>query len=1086
MRALKVFLAASAASLPMVMALAMPATAQETTSSVRGMVTSGGAPVAGADVTVTHSPSGTVSRTVTGNDGSFSAAGLRVGGPFVVEVNASGFESSQITDIFLSAGQSFRLPMDLRPAEEIVITASAVARAGTTSQGPLTVLNRAEIEGAASVNRDIRDLARRDPFVTMDLSNSRTLEIAGQNGRLNRFSVDGVQFSDDFGLNNGGLPTSRGPVPFEAIEQLAVKVAPYDVSEGDFQGGAINVVLRSGGNNFHGSAFYTYSDDSLTGDTVRGNDVSLDFNSKQYGGLLSGPIIKDKLFFMVAYEKLREKDPFDNGVGDGFANQIPNLSIAQIDQVSSIVQSNFGFDTLGQIQNAVEEDEKLVVKLDWNVTEDHRASLTYIRNEGNQQFQQNTSTSPTNPTLGLFSNGYELTEEVNSGVFQLNSQWSDNFSTELRTSYRDYNRGQDPFGGREFAQFEICLDPTSAGSATTCTTGTPRVFIGPDVSRQSNKLNQENFSIDFTARLEAGDHTFKLLSGYTKIDTFNLFLQRSLGDFYFDSIADLQAGNANRLRLGGAVPSLDPNDAAAVFSTKAYTFGLQDDWRVSDTINVTLGARYDLYDTNPNPTLNANFLQRHGFTNKATFKGRGVFQPRAGFDWQPLDRLIVRGGIGVFAGGTPDVFLSNSFSNTGQLTNSIDLNRTNCVASGTCAGLNGVDGRTFPGAVTNFLATNTGSLALAPVNAIDPDLKIARQLRTTISADYEADLGPLGDGWLFGANFLYGNVLEGYTWTDIRSVEIGTLPDGRPRFGAIGGLSGNNQDLLMTNDGRGRSYIGVFRLAKAWDWGLSIDGSYTRSDITDTNAITSATAGSLFSNNAFISPNSAALGTSIYEIKDQWKFSVDFKREFFGDNETRLSLFGEYRTGRPYSVTALDRTTGRGAVFGTIGNGGRMLLFVPELNDARVSFDTAASEAKFNALVDELGLGKFRGRIVPKNSQQSPDVFKVDLHVSQEVPTFVGNSKIKLFADIENVLNLIDSDWGSLRQVSFPQTAAIADIQCLSVPTPTGTAPAAGVVNTSSTQPCTQFRYSAVNAPTLTTFSRQSLYQIRVGVKFEF
>lgn len=1059
-----------AAAIAIAVVAAAPAYAQETTSSVRGTVTSGGQPVAGADVTVTHEPSGTTASSVTGADGSFSVNGLRVGGPFTVKVAASGYEDSSVTDIFLSAGQPFRLPVDIQQASEIIVTA-ARTKALEVSNGPITALDRVAIEGAASVNRDIRDLARRDPLVTMDLSNSRTIEVAGQNGRLNRFSVDGVQFSDDFGLNNGGLPTSRGPVPFDAIEQFSVKVAPFDISEGDFQGGAINVVLRSGGNKLHGSAFYTYTNDSLTGDNVRGTPISLDFSSKQYGGVLSGPLIKDKLFFMVAYEKTKEKDPFDDGVGAGFANQVPGITQAQIDEVTSIAKNVYSYDTLGQIQNAVEQDEKIIAKLDWNISDAHRASLTYIRNVGTQQFQQNTfTTAPF--ALGLFSNGYELAEEVNSGVFQLNSTWSDNFSTEARVSYRDYNRDQTPFGGRGFAQFEVCLDPTSinSGSNTATSCGGSRLFFGPDVSRQSNDLNTSNFSADLTAKYEAGAHSIKATFGYTRINTFNLFLQRSLGDVYFDSIADLQARAANRVRLGGAVPSLDPNDAAAEFSTSNYTFGIQDDWEITDNLQLTIGGRYDLFSNGTRPILNTNFLSRLGFTNQATFNGRGVFQPRFGFNWTPTDKIVVRGGVGIFAGGTPDVFLSNSFSNTGQLTNAVDINRSNCAASGTCDALNGVTGTSFPTSLTNFLTTNVGSLANAPVNAIDPDLKIARQMKASLSVDYDADLGPLGEGWLFGVQGLYSENIQGYNWVDARSVPIGTLPDGRLRYGPIGAAT-TNQDLIMTNSTRGYSLAGVFRLAKSWDFGLSIDASYTRTTTKDENAMTSATAGSLYSNNAFFNPNEVAYGRSIYEIRDQYKFGVDFKRAFFGDNETRISLFGEYRSGRPYSLTALDNTTGRLATYGTIGNGGRVLLYVPTVGDSTVVFDSPTSAANFDTLVTNLGLEKYRGKVVPKNSQRSPDFFKVDMHVEQEVPGFLTKeAKFKVFADIENLLNLIDSDWGSLRQVAFPYTASVVRVACAA---------------TSGTN-CTQYRYSNVLNPNVATVTRPSLYAIRVGVKFQF
>jgi Carboxypeptidase regulatory-like domain len=1101
-------------------ALVMPvsAYAQETTSSIRGTVTSGTTPVAGADITVTHIPSGTTSGSTTDSNGNFSANGLRIGGPFTVSVSAEGFEDSSVTDLFLTAGQPLRLPLQIEQTSEIVVTA-AKSQALEVSTGPITALDREAIEGVTSLNRDIRDLARRDPFATIDLTNSRTIEIAGQNGRLNRFSVDGVQFSDDFGLNNGGLPTARGPVPIDAIEQFSVKVAPFDVSEGDFQGGAINVLLRSGTNRYSGSAFYSYTDDKLTGSQTQRRasrisptnpkgEVILDFDSKQYGGIISGPIIKDRLFLMVAYEKTEQTSPFDSGPqGQGFAQPIPNLSATQVDAISAIAQSRYSYDTLGVIRNGVEEDEKLVAKLDANFGDDHRASLTYIRNIGTQANQRNTSTSTTQPTLGLFSTGYELSEEVNSGAFQFNSNWTDTFSTEFRASYRDYNRGQVPYGAKTLGEISVCVDPTTpaaGNSLINCTSGQPRVFFGPDLSRHSNKLNTDNLSIDFTAKLEAGNHSIKALFGYGETNVFNLFLQNSLGTFYFDSIAEFQAGNANRLTYANAIPSLDPNDSAATFGSTSYTFGLQDDWQVTDKLQVTLGARFDLFGNDVSPILNPNFLARYGFSNRETFSGKSVLQPRVGFNWEATDRLIIRGGVGVFAGGTPDVFLSNSFSNTGTLTNQVTITRTaaDCdIAAGVAnraaicaAALNNVPLSSIPTLVQNFLATNTAALQNAPVNAIDPELKIARQLRATISADYEADLGPFGDGWLFGVNFLYGNVLEGYTWTDLRSIpSANLLPDGRQRFQSLTTTSGTNQDILMTNSSRGRSYIGVVRFQKSWDFGLGIEGSYTRSDVKDENAITSTTASSLYNNNVFGNPNVAAYGRSIYEIKDQYKFSVDFKREFFGDNETRLSLFGEYRSGRPFSLAALEVSgtggTTRGQVFGTVGTGGRHLIYIPTVGDSRVSFDSAASQAAFDTLVTNLGLGKFRGKVVPKNSQTSPDFFKVDLSVSQELPLFVGGAKIKLFADIENVLNLIDSDWGALRQVAFPYAATIATVQCLNTPVNTGTAPISGGPTnqvSTATQGCAQYRYSAVTNPNIDLVSRQSLYGIRVGVKVSF
>lgn len=1081
---LKYFLAASAASVVVASSLAAPAYAQETSSSVRGTVSSAAGPIAGATVTVVHEPSGTTATITTDASGNFAANGLRIGGPFTVTVEANGFETATVNDLSLQAGVPSRLPIVLEAQKEIVVTASSLQPKVGLTDGPTTALGRAEIESSASINRDIRDLARRDPLVTIDLTNSRTIEIAGNNGRLNRFSVDGMQMSDDFGLNNGGLPTNRGPVPFDAIEQFTVKVAPYDIAEGDMQGGAINVVLKSGGNKFHGGGFFSYTSDGLTSHRSRTTTVNLDFDSKQFGGWLSGPLIKDKLFFMLAYERTKEGQPLDAGFGSGFANQVPGLTQTVIDQVTATAKSRYGYDTLGLISTTQEADEKIVGKLDWNISDTQRASVTYIRNVGSNQFQQNTFlTAPF--ALGYQSNGYELTEEVNSGTFELNSTWSDSFSTNLRASYRDYNRGQTPFGAL-FPQMEVCTDATSGGAANSCT-GT-RLFFGPDVSRHSNKLNTDNLSIDFTARLEAGDHSFRFMTGYTKVDTFNLFLQRSLGDFYFDSLADFAAGNANRLRYGNAVPSNNPNNAAANFSTINYTFGVQDDWQITDGLQLTAGVRYDLFDNDVIPTMNDNLFARTGLTNRSTFKGRGVVQPRVALNWDATDRLILRAGAGIFAGGTPDVFLSNVYSNTGQLTNAVDIARATCVTQGnTCDALNGITGGTIPASVVSFLTTNTASLAAAPTDLIDPKLKLANKFKATFQADYNANLGPLGDDWLLGVQFVYDKTLQGYLWTDIRSVSVGTLPDGRLRYGPIGGTATTNRDLMLTNTKDGRGIFATVRFEKRFSNGLSIDGSYTRSNVKDRSSLTSSTSSSNYQNNAFVNPNFPEYGRSIYEYRDQYKFGINYRHALFGDNKTTLGLFGELRSGRPYSITMLDNSGGRGAVFGTIGNLGNMLLYVPTANDTKVSFDTTASETAFNTLVTQLGLEKYRGKIVAKNSNNSPNFFKLDFHFGQELPVpVVKGTKLELFADIENVLNLINRNWGSLRQVQFPYNAAVVRVACLTTAVPTGTAPTTAQTNSSTSQACAQYRYSNVTAPNEVLQTRQSLYGIRVGVKVKF
>ena len=290
------------------------ALAQETTASIRGtVVATDGTPVSGASVTVIDTSTGSRSTLTTEADGAFNAGGLRPGGPYTVEVS-SAQGNFTATDIFTVVGQTFALPVQLTDASvgaEIVVTASSIVGAGTNSIGPQTLLRREDIAGVASVNRDVRDLMRRDPFTRLEdtAGGGRSISFAGVNPRFNRFSIDGVIVSDNFGLNPDANPTRRGPVPLDAIGQFTASVAPYDVRQGNFLGGAVNSVLLTGSNEFHGTGFYSYSSDKLSGDRIGSTPVNLDFKSKSYGATLSGPLIADKLFFMVSAERTTQGNP---------------------------------------------------------------------------------------------------------------------------------------------------------------------------------------------------------------------------------------------------------------------------------------------------------------------------------------------------------------------------------------------------------------------------------------------------------------------------------------------------------------------------------------------------------------------------------------------------------------------------------------------------------------------------------------------------------------------------------------------------------------------------------------------------------
>lgn len=1062
--------------------LGSAAVAQETTASIRGSVISGGKPVEGATVVVVHKPSGTASRTVTGATGSFVSSGLRPGGPYTVTVTASGRNAVTRSDLNLTVGQPYTLPIvlaEVGEVEEVVVT--GVRDAG----GLAATFDRDEVQAVASVARDIRDIARRDPFASFNPS-TRGVSIAGANNRTNRFSVDGVRFSDNFGLQNGGLPTKRGPVPLDAIEQLSVKVAPYDVTEGDFQGGSINVVLRSGGNDFTGAGFYTYNSDGLTGDKSKGATVNLKLKSKNYGGFISGPIIEDKFFVAASYERLDETVPATFGLA-GAPSVVPRLTQATLDQVSGIASSVYSYDTLGLLSSRPETDEKWTLKLDYNISDSQRLSYTFIHNEGETIALGGGSISPTSPTLGYTSYATHEPEKVNSHVLQLNSDWTSTFSTELRANYRKSTVIPVSFGSPGFAQFQVCTDPTSVGSLLTCTqgtggtVGTPRLFFGTEQFSQADIVGQEQYGLELVGRLNIGDHALKAQAVYSHLNITNLFVQSSLGLYTFNSVADFQNRRASILSLQNSITgSLD--DLLASFSYDQITFGVQDSWDISPELNLTYGLRADLLKMSDNSPLNQNFVNRYGMPNNYNLDGIVVWEPRVSATWRPMEDLTIRGGVGLFSGGSPDVFIGNSFSVAGVFGNTITLQRdpttaTGCTANSIpasiptaqaaaicAAALNNVTGTSFDPAVLAFLKSNTASLTAAPVNALTKDFKPPSTWKTSLSADYRLDLGQFGDNWRLGADVYYGKVKDGLLYRDLRVTQVRTAPDGRPIY-ADTFTNSNNNDLLLSNTHKGYSLITVARINKAFDFGLDVGLSYTHSDVKSLGDQNGTTASGTYGAQPMSDPNYPAYGTSEYEVKDNWKLSLDYEHAFFGDLKTRANLFGEYRSGAPYSVT-MNVQTARN-VFGASGSTNRFLLYVPDVSsqtaDSLVIYNSSATFEALKAFVQSRGLKK---GIVGKNSENAPDYFKVDLHLEQELPApFLPDARIKAFADIENLLNLVDSDWGAYRTV--PTLSPVVNVAC-------------------ATTACTQYRYSSFTAPVVTNQTRLSLWSIRIGARFEF
>ena len=541
--------------------------------------------------------------------------------------------------------------------------------------------------------RDLRDIGRRDPLAQLDFVTRGTgptggLYIAGSLPRSNRITIDGVRSQDDFGLNTGGLSTNRGPISLEAIEQVSIQAAPFDVQEGDFTGGAINMITKAGSNDFHGTVFgftrtgrdvgtelpfTTVTKDSsgdLIGPSSGVHKVSNYVNESNEGLFLSGPILRDRLFFAGSYERYESSQPVGAGPRRrGILHQLRADPVGRrghdpgdrrrdrqcpvgLEQLCGLIQA-VAWRRILELARAGREGVGAggLVRHRWSASDRHLAPRLLRGGKGHAELQHRHL--PRHHT-------YAQPETENNYSIQLNSQWLPNLSTEARLSYREYQRGQTPPEGQNFSSFTICTTPAdpAAGTSTillnSCAGSSPKISFGPDQFRQANVLNTRDAAGEFVANYRPFDgHLVKFGYQYKGIHIYDLFVQQAHGVYTFGSQADFNNGLADQLQYGSAF-SGNAADAAAELAYKVHSLFAQDSWDVAPGLNVNYGLRYDIYQSDSVPLLNANFQARYGYTNQKTYDGLSVLMPRFSAKWR-TDWFELSGGIGRVSGGLPDV-----------------------------------------------------------------------------------------------------------------------------------------------------------------------------------------------------------------------------------------------------------------------------------------------------------------------------------------------------------------------------------------------------------------------------------------------
>ena len=1049
----------------MLLALASVTAIQaQVTTAVRGtVVNQQQQPVAGASVRITHTPSGTVSLATSSESGVFSARGLRVGGPYSVKISGSGFPAVQVDDLYLALDRTLDLPVTVQvdnAIEEIVVTATRKS-VGYTNEGLGTDLGIEALEEVASIDRDITDAAAQNPFAIVNVQSggAKELTIAGANNRFNSLTIDGVALNDRFGLNANGYPTQRSPISYDAIESLSIQTAPFDVEYNGFTGGTINAVTKSGENEFFGSIAYYSTDDSLVGDKNKDRDFDFTFEEETVVATLGGPIIQDKLFFFVSYDKYEETAPLQRGpAGSGALNVEENITLDDVAEVRQIVSDVWGFD-IGGFTKSPAEDEKILANIDWNISDNHRAKFTYINTEGNTIREQNGNNFlASDNRLGASSAWYDRSEQVENFTAHLFSDWTPNLSTQVKIATTEQATGQNSLNGAEFPSFAVFLREVDGDENY--------LVIGPDRFRHGNSLNQDFFQIKAIAEYVMGDHLIKVGFEREEVDVNNLFAQNSEGSYVFDSLDDLRNATASGLLYNNAVTN-NENDLRAIWGYETSSFYIQDTWDISTDLTLDFGIRYDRYGSNGSIRENQNFVDRYGYSNANDVDGLSVVLPRVSFEWNASPALTVRGGLGKFSGGSPGVWISNSYSNDGVISES--SNAFGVVNVPTTP--DSATGQYIPQDVLTDLATKAPD---GSVNALADGFEIPTTMKVSLGAAYLTE-----SDWLLSVDVLYNDLENTPYWFDQRcAVQAGTAPDGRPIYDCGGG---NPEAIVIDSTDQGSGLLYAFAVSKDWDTSFGafdMFASVTLADVEDIGYGTSSTATSNYSDFAAFDRQNPRAGTSNYETETAVKFRLNWSKEFFSGYETKVSLFATGRTGQPYSYTfnennacVFDVGGGRCARESRNDDAGHLLYVPTGPNDplfAATSFggDPAEQQAFFD-YIDSSELAQYRGGIAARNGDTSRWSTIVDLRIKQELPGFLPEHRAMLFFDIENLGNLLNSDWGTVERTRYEYERDVVS---------------AAIVDG-------QYEYFRLNSDrsikNLEILSR-SVWQIQLGIKYDF
>ena len=1024
------------------MFVGVTAFAQLTTSSLNGLVAdASGEPVIGAAVIATHTESGTSYATVTNNEGRYYINGMRAGGPYKVEVSCLGYRTVAFTDVTLQLAESLslnaKLEDDAQMLSEAIVISNATSKFAAEKTGAATNISNRQIADLPTVSRSITDVTRLSPY------GGNGMSFAGADGRTANFTVDGANFNNNFGLNDG-LPGGGSPISIDAIEEMQVVISPYDVRQTNFIGGGVNAITKSGTNTFKGSAYIYHRNENMRGDTVEGETVAgardKDRNTT-YGFTLGGPIVKNKLFFFANFEysKIPTVANRWRGSTDGVGNADANISrttLEDLEKVSKFLKDKYGYETGSWTDfPANESNMKVLARLDWNINDKNHLALRYNYTLNKAWSSPNSSSMDggTRSAYGRTSlygmsyanSMYSIDNVVHSLSLDLNSRISDNLSNQFLATLSLLNdvRGTD---SSDFPFIDIRNDDGSAPM--------PYISAGYELFTWNNAVHNTHIGIKDDITWYGGKHKVTAGINYEYQMADNSYMRNGTGYYRYLSLDDFLNERAPEVVCLTYGYDGEENPAARVQFHKLGLYA-QDEWQANENFKLTYGVRFDglFFDNKDLMTNNAILALNYGVAHSAEKPDEHVdgcrhidtgkwpnsnisVSPRVGFVWDVLGdkSLKFRGGTGLFSGRLPLVFFTNMPSNSGMVQYQAILGPKG----------DQVDMSQFAGKILTrkelynklvelgyptTIKPEDGTLPSA-ISAVDPKFKMPQVWKTSLAIDYAF---PTSFPFSVSAEAIYNKTVNGVCLTDwnVKPVDGFTRfngVDNRPIYQKGNYLYTGKSAYVLENTHRGYGWSATASINMEPVKGLYLSAAYTHTASKEITGMPGSNASSVLNYMGTVNgPNDPGLHNSQYVTPDRFFANLSYSDKcgnHFG------IIYETWRGGYNYSYMTQNDINGDGYNYD--------LIFIPTDEQVANGDFRFVSEEDADRFLDYVHndkyLSKHQGEYAEAYSVYSPWVHRIDFSYKHDFKVRIGKSvnTLQLSFDLKNALNLFNSNWG--------------------------------------------------------------------------